>query len=378
MQSKLILGFFLVSMSWSGSAWAGDSVLSLCNHNPDRAVYAATMRQMGGGAGWQSVGWYKVEPGKCLDQNLKTYVGKVYLHAQDEFGETSWGEGPVQFCVVDGAPFNFKNADSMACSEEGQKKVSADAVTVQSGTTVWNLEPNFSKLRLCNKNPDLSVFAAYAHPGSEGTHSKGWYEIAGGECHDVVVGKYTGPVSYFAKGGAFTWDGTASKVCMNGTLAFDLKNADVSSSCLGTGFEMVSPREVEIGLGTTTVDLERKQVDTTLKICNTTEKTLFTARAMAAEGGLWRSIGWLSLKPKECVSTNLGGYVGSVKLYGEWNKGEMYWGSGPFNFCVDRSQAFRIDDSTNEIACNSDIAFKMVPAFDFPVKAGLNTFNFQP
>jgi hypothetical protein len=67
-----------------------------------------------------------------------------------------------------------------------------------------------------------------------------------------------------------------------------------------------------------------------------------------------------------------------MHVYGEWNQGEIYWGSGPFNFCVHRTQAFAIADSANEALCNADIALKQVPSFSFDVKPGTNTFTFQP
>lgn len=373
-----LFSFLILSLAWTGAARADDSVLSLCNRNTDRVVYAAHMKQMGSGAGWQAVGWFKVPAGQCLDQNLKSYVGKVYLYAEDEFQESSWGEGSVRFCVKEGAAFSVNNADAVDCAAAGLKRVTSDAVSVQPGKTVWEMQPNFSKLSLCNRNAGFSVYAAFAKPVADRLNSKGWFEVPAGKCRELPLGKYSGPVSYFAKGGQFAWDGAATPFCVNSASAFDVKDADQPSSCLGAGFEMIHPREVTVQTGLTTVDLEAKTLETTLKVCNTTEKILFSSQAVAAAGGLWESSGWTELMPKACVTTNLGLYTGSVHLYAEWNKGEMYWGSGPFNFCVNRTQAFTMADSGNQALCNSDIALKMVPSFEFPLKAGSNTFNFQP
>jgi uncharacterized membrane protein len=371
--------FFTVFMALGGSAnaYAADSLLSICNHNTDRVVYAAHMRQAGGGAGWQSNGWFKIAAGQCLEQNFKAYAGKVFLYAQDEFQESSWGEGSVEFCVKDGAAFTINNADTAGCSGSGLRKVSSDSLTIGPGKTTWDLRPNFSKLELCNRNPDRAVYAAIARPSPERYRSQGWFEILANQCRTFSIGKYTGPVSYFAKSGPLAWEGTTAPFCVNATLAFNLENADLPSACATTGLEMVRPREAQVVTGTTTVEIEPKQLATTLRLCNTTDKVLHSSRA-TLENALWRSVGWAVLQPAECADIDLGSYTGSVMLYGEWNQGEMYWGNGPFNFCVHRTQAFDFEDSANEAACNSDIALKRVPAFDFPVRPGVNTFQFQP
>ncbi len=366
-----------VSILFTTSLFAADSVLSLCNHNTDRAVYSAHLKPKTG-AGWQSSGWYKVEAGKCTDLNLGTYVGKVFLYAQDELNEATWGGGPVKFCVKQGAAFSFNNADTIPCTEAGQLKVASDEVSVAPGKTTWDIRPNFSQLSLCNRNLDYSVYASIARPVNGKMKSKGWYEVAAGACKTLTFGNYSGPVSYFASHNQLVWDGPAKPVCVNRTLAFEIDDADDATKCTGTGLQMIHPREVNVVTGLTSVDLEAKTAEAVLSVCNETDKELFSSRAISSGDGLWASSGWLKLAPKQCVASNLGGYRGPLHLYAEWNLGEVYWGSGPFNFCVHRTQSFQFSDGANEAMCNSDIAYKMVPSFPMDVKEGNNTFTFHP
>lgn len=371
--------FILVCFFTSLPAYAAeDTVLSLCNHNTDRAIYAAHMRQLGGGAGWASTGWFKVAAKECTDVKLGQYTGSVFLYAQDEFSESTWGEGQVKFCVHRTNGFSINNADVAPCTDATLMKVNSDEISVHPGKNTWDIQKNFADLNFCNHNPDFSVFTAMSRPNNGTVRSKGWYEVPAGQCRLITVGKYTGDVGYYAKGKQFTWEGDASRFCVNSTLGFDLTNADQPSSCTGTGLEMVNPRSTPVAVGTTTVNFEPLSLNTTLFLCNKTDKPLLSSRALPTSNGLWQSTGWLSLPPQNCATVDLGTYVGKVQLYAEWNQGEQYWGKGPFNFCVHRAQNFTLPDSANTQVCNSSIANKMVPSFEFTVRPGTNTFTFNP
>lgn len=374
---KLALLFIWSGFLGAGALGADDTVLSICNHNTDRAIFSSHMKQMGGGAGWQAVGWFKVVAGQCSNLNLGSYTGKVFLYAQDDAGETSWGEGAVQFCVNKTSAFSINNADVVACTDTTLKLVRSEEMTVAAGKNLWDVRPNFSQVNFCNRNPDFSVFAAWARPANGSLMSRGWYEIGAGKCRAVTVGKYTGPVMYYAKGRQFAWEGDAPDFCVNQTLGFDFTSADQPSSCAATGLEMINPRETLVAVGSTTVEFEPQTMDTLLNVCNNTGKTLFTSRATSSGNDQWQSTGWNQLEPKECVQVNLGSYSGKVHLYGERDLGEVFWGSGPFNFCVHRRDAFTLADASNPMQCSSDINLKMVPSFEFVIAPGTNTFNFQ-
>lgn len=377
MKNHMFFGLLALVLAPTSAFAAEATVVSVCNHNTDRVIYAAHMKQRGAGAGWQSTGWFKAAAGQCTDVNLGTYSGKVFLYAQDEFLESYWGEGSVTYCVKQGSAFSINNADTLDCAAGGLARVSSDELTVGPGKTVWDVHPNYAQLSLCNRNAGFSVYAAVAKPDNGRLRSKGWYEIAAGACRTITIGRYTGPVSYFASRNQLEWTGSAAPFCVNRTLAFDIQEADKPSSCTGTGLEMIRPREVSVSAGVTTVELEPKAAETTLSLCNDTDKLLYSARALAA-GAFWESTGWTKLEPKQCVSSSLGTYQGTVHVYAEYNEGELYWGSGPFNFCVHRTDSFRIADAANEALCNADIHYKQVPSFTFEVQGGTNTFHFNP
>jgi len=372
--------FYLVLMGVSCEVYGADNILSICNHNSDRSISASYMLQAGGGAGWQSQGWYNAASGQCFDINLGSYVGAIYLYAEDQYQQTNWGEGTVQFCVNRTIAFEINNADTVDCSDPKLKKVHSDQMTIVAGTNIWNVEPNFSQLNLCNHNLSLPMFVALADPASGTFTSSGWYQVAAGKCELVMVGKYTGPVSYYAEDSqSDTWTGTAPAFCVNKTSAFTIPNADQATLCTDTTLKMVSPRSLAVQLGENTVDFEALQTGTILKLCNNIpDKTLMASYAIAGTGSLWQSTGWLQIDPQKCSSVDLGSYVGKSYIYAEWNLGQSYWGSGPFNYCVNRTQNFTIADSTNLAQCNSDINQKMVPAYEFDIQSGTYTFNFNP
>src|SRR5438309_1317228 len=102
--------------------------------------------------------------------------------------------------------------------------------------------------------------------------------------------------------------------------------------------------------------------DSSLRLCNnTTDKVLQTAYAMQATAG-WQSQGWAEVKPQACKRFELGSYKGKIYLYAEYNRGEMYWGSGPTNFCVNKTKDFSIENALDGTKCDENINQKVVPA----------------
>lgn len=118
--------------------------------------------------------------------------------------------------------------------------------------------------------------------------------------------------------------------------------------------------------------------DSVLRICNnTTDKTLQSSYTLQTTTG-WQSYGWFELKPQACKRFGLGAYKGKTYLYAEFNHGEIYWGKGPVNFCVNKTSNFTIDNTLDANKCDENINQKMVPAFEFNIIAGTNTFTFNP
>lgn len=112
-----------------------------------------------------------------------------------------------------------------------------------------------------------------------------------------------------------------------------------------------------------------------LVLCNRTGKSEIFA-AYAANEGSWTSRGWYGIKDGECSKIPLGSYRGKVYVYGEYNGGELIWGDGPQNFCVNATKAFILKNA--DVECTASPELKK-PRFgeEFPIEAGANTYNFK-
>jgi uncharacterized membrane protein len=359
---------------------AENTVINICNHNTDRAIFSAYMLSAGGGAGWQSHGWYKVASQQCFALDLGTYIGNVYLFSQDEFQQSTWGEGAPQFCVNKTIAFSINNADTVACTDSGLEKVSSDELTVKAGANAYDVNPNFSQVNFCNQNTAVPVFATYAMPENGSLTSTGWYQIAPGKCYLATLGKYTGPLSYYAEynGGSLVWDGGPDQYCINKTTAFTIPNADDATKCTDASLKLVKARHLTVAVGVNTVNFEAQSNDSLLKLCNTTPQAVQTSYGITTTGSLVQTKGWIALASQQCSTIDLGSYSGVVYLYAEVNQGQTFWGSGPASFCVNRTQNFTIADGANQAACNSDITLKWVPTFQTNVLPGTTSFSFNP
>jgi uncharacterized membrane protein len=361
------------------SAMAEDTTITICNHNTDRAIFSTYLKDAGAGAGWQSQGWFKVASQSCFDIDIGVYTGNVYLYAEDEFKQTTWGEGSEVYCVNKSSGFVINNADTTPCTDSTLKKVNSDVLAVKPGKTTWDVEPNFSQMNFCNQNASISVFAGMAWPQNNVMTSSGWFEVKANQCRVVTVGKYVGEVSYYGEynGGALSWTGTPNQFCVNRTNAFNIANADQASLCTDASLKMVKARAVNAVVGLNTVSFEAVNTDSFLSLCNhTTDKVLDSSYAISVNG-LWQSSGWTAINPLTCATVDIGTYTGTVYVYAEWNQGQMYWGSGPFTYCVNRTQNFTIGDAGNQSTCNADTHFKMVPGIQGTAGVGTTTFNFN-
>lgn len=113
-----------------------------------------------------------------------------------------------------------------------------------------------------------------------------------------------------------------------------------------------------------------------LALCNHTGKASISTAYVSNEG-TWTSHGWYNIKDGECAKVPLGSYRGNVFVYGEFNGGEIIWGDGPQSFCINADKAFIIKNADTE--CSAAPELKK-PRFgqEFPIVAGVNTYNFKP
>ena len=161
---------------------------------------------------------------------MGTYLGKTYLYAEDEFHQTNWGKGSVQFCVNKTAAFAIANADAAACTDSALKKVKSQALDI-TGTTTWNVSPILRSVNFCNQVPGLTVFASFAKNTDAGWQSIGWYELKPQTCKAANLGKYTGDMYYYAEynQGEMVWGDGPFQYCVDKTNAFQLPNGPSQS-----------------------------------------------------------------------------------------------------------------------------------------------------
>jgi uncharacterized membrane protein len=251
---------------------------------------------------------------------------------------------------------------------------------IAAGSNVWEAKPNLTQLSLCNKNT-FDLYSAVATSANGSWTSQGWYSIPAGTCTQVAIGKYSGTLEFYAEynGGELAWGSGPEQFCVNKSKAFSLAHAEDPSQCGTSDLKMVKVSSMSVAAGMNTINFQPISLDTTLSVCNQTTFQLYGAYALpGSTSGQWRSTGWLSLPPNVCTPRDLGAYKGKLYFYAEYNGGEKYWGNGPVNFCVNKSEAFTIDDSFNASLCSQSIVQKMVPSYELTLVNGTNTLTITP
>lgn len=113
--------------------------INYCNRTsePIYAAYAAYDQNNG----WQSKGWYKVEPQQCRDVSLgKVYKGNVYVYGIQ--GTGYWGKGDASLCIDQKDAFAIRHSDTDTCSGGNFKKVPMTRLSVNPGQNNWNMDSN--------------------------------------------------------------------------------------------------------------------------------------------------------------------------------------------------------------------------------------------
>lgn len=113
---------------------------------------------------------------------------------------------------------------------------------------------------------------------------------------------------------------------------------------------------------------------TSINFCNQTSDPIYTAYAAYTTNNGWRSIGWYRIDAQRCRDISLSQeYRGNVYVYGEYNRGERYWGNGDASLCVNQNDSFNIPYA-DQAACNGS-NFKRVPMTLLTVAPGQNTWT---
>ncbi|NEO58308.1 MAG: DUF1036 domain-containing protein [Okeania sp. SIO3B5] len=114
------------------------SWVKICNEGkPSLEMSLALAKKVGDG--WETKGWYKVEPQSCkpLLAIGGDYKGKVYYYAYNSEGGY-WGDGPKKFCIDKSAPY-FRTEKRKNCEKENLERVQMDELEVYPGMEPYTL-----------------------------------------------------------------------------------------------------------------------------------------------------------------------------------------------------------------------------------------------
>lgn len=125
--------------------------------------------------------------------------------------------------------------------------------------TVSSKEGQKTKLALCNKSNQSTIYAAYAYwvPAAynvkKGWSMTGWWEIKQGQCRNVQVSNrtYDANIYLYAEGGGTVWGGPEAKFCVHKTDAFTIEQADVAQ-CSNSNYMRVPTSKFHVSPGNNT------------------------------------------------------------------------------------------------------------------------------
>jgi len=107
-------------------------------NNTDKTISAAYAKYIDKYSGWQSVGWWVLQPWGNVTIDIGNYGDKVYIHGMATDG-VLWGSGPYKFCVDTENAFTIPNADK-DCN--GTKRTFSKEFKVVSGkVNTWTFNP---------------------------------------------------------------------------------------------------------------------------------------------------------------------------------------------------------------------------------------------
>jgi uncharacterized membrane protein len=109
-------------------------------NNTNKTLYFCYVA-FSGSSGWQSNGWYKLEPFYSRTISIGNYTGNIYLYAEYNNGENWWGDSnsKYSFCIHKFDAFNISNSDKSICNADGYIKVQMINYNISPGTFTWNL-----------------------------------------------------------------------------------------------------------------------------------------------------------------------------------------------------------------------------------------------
>ncbi len=110
---------------------ASRSAVQLCNQSASKIVVAIAYENSDFRGQVITSGWFGVKPSEC-SAALAVDSDVLLVHVQDDSGNIL-RSGSISACIHGVKAFEFSDATSMSCSEEGEEKKSFDAITIEPG-----------------------------------------------------------------------------------------------------------------------------------------------------------------------------------------------------------------------------------------------------
>jgi uncharacterized membrane protein len=239
---------------------------------------------------------------------------------------------------------------------------------------------------VCNKSDASRIYVAVAYDQGgltlvQSTESQGWYPVDKGQCKKIVSNQRgDNPLYAYAttrtQGGGLVWSGKSRRFCIDQSNAFTVSHLTSNDfrQCekpnLGVvGFASVPNPWRESRNGTYRWNLVGSE--TVLKVCNETGEAIYGAQ-LRSDSGIWKSNGWQAFSDQECKTWNLGGYTGSVYLYGE-NAGptKRWQDKTQPAFCVFHPNAF---EHIHSQPCKGGT---QVNGYRYDLKPGPNSWTYR-
>lgn len=117
---------------------------------------------------------------------------------------------------------------------------------------------------------------------------------------------------------------------------------------------------------------------TNIKVQNNTDKLLYFCYTAYNGSNGWQSNGWYKVDANSSTTIDIGLYTGNIYLYAEYNSGELSWfdSNAKFTFCIDKSNAFNIQNADSRDCSNSN--YKRVKMSEFSITPGVFTWTLKP
>ena len=224
--------------------------LSICNRSGEDVIDTALAywnpAARDGEGGWRSQGWYAVDGDRCItvelpsDESGGPYSGEVFMIGSADAME--WEGGPERFCVGSRTRFTYEDSDAADCPSPDARKGSQRIYVEAGKTNRYDFEPgerinDLSVLKICNETHVRTIeFAIARDRGARlgNIVSQGWWPVARGECHSLVVGgvgalPMDGDVFVTARSDRGDFGGNDGSFCFDPEFRGTIREADTAN-----------------------------------------------------------------------------------------------------------------------------------------------------